>query len=192
MTFAYRAVALATLAMAALSGSAAFASGETYCKKYKEKYRCDRDSLEPSHHRPGHGNGNGNGNGHGHGRPKWCYREVTRCMTSCAPEVEQGNLAATRKVLAELAARPEFANAAKFRAEVARLDAISEPQAQLGEYFKLVGLADASDEEIMEFLGARSVNPKYVDHLKASVELGSVQAEIVVESLTTALRGNMR
>src|SRR5579859_6233922 len=51
----------------------------------------------------------------------------TRVGVACAPEVVQGNVAATDRTLKAVVATPEFATATDFKAEVNRIAALNDP-----------------------------------------------------------------
>lgn len=111
---------------------------------------------------------------------------------ACAPEVLQGNVAATDRTLAALVASPDFAAATAFKAQVQRIAAIKAPDARAAEYFKLIGVDASNKDAVVEFIGARDVNSAQVVELQRSTQLSDVQANKVASTLQTALRGSLQ
>lgn len=191
---------LAVSALALVFGgfaAEAFATdGTTVCRMVRQRYHCGYglSSVDTLDHRPGHPRPPGHGGGHpGHGHgPKWCYRWVERCRTSCAPEVETGNIAATTRILGELATKAEFKDAKVYKERVSKIATIEDVQVRFGEYLDLVGLKAATEEELLEFIGAREVDSTRVAIAMEQLQLTSEQGRVLVESLTTALKGNTR
>jgi hypothetical protein len=108
----------------------------------------------------------------------------------CAPEVAEGNLKATERVLTELTAKPELAGAAKFSEFVQKVKKLNQPKEKFVAYMKLVQLDQASVDQIANFLGARDLTP-YAAKLEIELGLSAAQSQMVVESLVKALRGNL-
>lgn len=110
---------------------------------------------------------------------------------NCAPEVVSGNLAATERVLSDLIARPEFASEEKFKSEVVRIAKINDDKRKVSEFFKMVDVS--TSEDIAHFIGAREEEySKYTDSLIDNTDLSKDNAERVVESLVTSLKGNLK
>lgn len=107
----------------------------------------------------------------------------------CAPEVVEGNLKATDRVLTELSQTPDFANAKKFKSEVVRIQKLS-PDDRVNEYLKEAGINPQSEDEIVRFIGERGPQEKNVAALKAHMGLSDQQAQVVIQRLTQALAGN--
>ena len=115
------------------------------------------------------------------------------CRGGCAPEIEQSNVGAVQKALTELSQTAAFATATEFKAEVAGLSAESDSGVKLGGYLQLVGLTDSpSNAKLANFLGARTADPTAVATLQTKLGLSADQATTVVNTVTTALKGNLQ
>ncbi len=110
---------------------------------------------------------------------------------SCAPEVLEGNVAATDRTLATLAASSQFASATTFKATVKRIAAVRSPDQRAAQYFKLIGVDASNKDQVVEFIGARDVKSSQVAELERATGLSSAQADKVASSLQTALRGQL-
>lgn len=112
-------------------------------------------------------------------------------LSSCAPEVVEGNVTATDRVLLDLARQDDFKDAAKFQNLVETIVATQDTKEKMALYFTLVDVKDTT--EIAYFLGARDNElAKYTQALEEKADLSSEQAQIVVNNLTTTLRGTLR
>jgi len=111
--------------------------------------------------------------------------------TTCAPEVVNGNVTATENTLAALSTSPEFAQADKFNSLVKTIESEKDVQKKVNAYFSLVGVE--TTEDMAYFVGARdSELTDYADTLAKNAELSAEQANIVVEKLSSSLRGGLR
>lgn len=122
----------------------------------------------------------------------WHHHDDVAVGVACAPEVLEGNVAATDRTLKTIAAQPDFAQAAQFKAEVARIAAIQAPDQRAAEYFKLVGVDGSDKNAVANFIGARDVNPQTLVELQRSTGLTDAQANKVASELQVALRGNLQ
>ena len=145
--------------------------------------------------RGGYGRGGYDRGGYdrGYGRGGWHRHDDSVAVgVACAPEVLQGNVAATDRTLATLAASPEFATATEFKAQIQRIAALKAADQRASEYFKLIGVDASNKEAVVEFIGARDVNSAQVVELQRSTQLSDAQANKVATTLQTALRGNLQ
>jgi hypothetical protein len=128
------------------------------------------------------------------GRTYQCgIRPVRVCDGGCAPEVQNGNIAAVQTTLNTLAQSPAFAAATQFKSQVAAIGAETDPQVQFGDYMNLVGMTnDPTTDDLMNFLGARAADPAAVASIQKNLNLSSDQATAVVNGVTTALKGNLQ
>ncbi|MBY0472471.1 hypothetical protein K2X30_15000 [bacterium] len=120
----------------------------------------------------------------------WCSGWTCGTPAGCSPEVVEGNVAATDRVLSDLASQPEFASASFFKSEIARMQALPVEQ-RVHQYFQFAGINPNNVEEIAQFVGMRIAAPKYVNALKANAGLADAQADRVVTDLSRALRGQL-
>lgn len=111
---------------------------------------------------------------------------------ACAPEVLEGNVAATDRTLATLAATPEFASATAFKAQLKKISAVKAPEARAAAYFKLIGVDSSNKDQVVEFVGAREVKASQLAELERATQLSGHQADQVASSLQKALRGNLQ
>lgn len=112
-------------------------------------------------------------------------------FSSCAPEVVEGNITATDRVLSEIVSKEEFKDAQTFQNLVQTIVATEDTKEKMGLYFTLVDVKDAT--EIAYFLGARDNElAKYTQALEAKADLSSEQADLVVRELAQTLRGSLR
>ena len=116
----------------------------------------------------------------------------TSVGVACAPEVVEGNIAATDRTLKTVIAEPAFANATEFKTEVNRIAAIPNTNDKLGEYFGMIGIDSNNKDAVAEFVGARDVNGRWTDALQHNVGLNADQASTVAAQLQTALRGGLQ
>jgi hypothetical protein len=119
------------------------------------------------------------GGGHHHG-------------SSCAPEVVEGNVAATQRVLSALAASPEFASASQFKTVVNEISAVRGDDARVARYFGLIGIDSHDSAAIADFVGAREVRGTWLMSLEKSTGVTSAQADLVASRLQKALRGDLQ
>jgi hypothetical protein len=110
---------------------------------------------------------------------------------SCAPEVVAGNVAATDRVLASLAASPSFQSATKFRGVVSTL-AREKTAVKVDRYFALIGVDARDSAAVAEFVGARDVRGSWLTSLEKSTGVSGAQAETVARELQKALRGSLQ
>lgn len=110
---------------------------------------------------------------------------------SCAPEVVQGNVAATDRVLSNLAASPEFASASQFKSVVASI-AREKTAVKVDRYFALIGVDARDSKAVADFIGARDVRGAWLTSLERSTGVSDAQAETVARELQSALRGSLR
>jgi hypothetical protein len=128
------------------------------------------------------------------GHPYQCgMRPVRVCDGGCAPEVQNGNIAAVQTTLNNLAQSPAFAGATQFQTQVAAIAAETDPQVQFGDYMNLVGMTnDPTTDDLMNFLGARIADPAAVASLQKNMGLSADQATAVVNGVTSALKGSLQ
>lgn len=168
-----RRVAFLVMGLALVSlnvAPSAEATGDRVCRVVKEKYRCKNPA----------------------GKWRTCHRKVRRCRTSCAPEVQEGNLDAVQRVLGEIARAPEFSDARRFREKLAELGMVQDPAVRFGEYLALIGLEESSEAELVELFERPDVDERYVVRLMAALDLTHGQARTVIDALTRALKGDLR
>lgn len=136
--------------------------------------------------RPGYGRG-------GYDRHRGGYgRDRVIVGASCAPEVLEGNVAATDRTLATLASSPEFTSATTFKTTVKEIAAIKSADQRAAAYFDLIGVDASNKDQVVEFIGARDVKGSQVAELEKSAGLSAAQAETVALKLQTALRGGLQ
>jgi len=111
---------------------------------------------------------------------------------ACAPEVLKGNVAATDRVLATLAHSPEFASATTFKSAVKEIAAVPAADQRAADYFALIGVDSSNKDQVVEFIGARQVESKYVTELQRQTGLNDAQAMKVATEVQNALRGDLR
>ncbi len=111
-------------------------------------------------------------------------------VIGCAPEVTDRNLNEVELKLSELSKDKEFANAGRFQTEVVKIQKL-EPKEKLSAYFNLVGVNEDDPEAIAYFVGARSFEP-YLSTIEDKLELSHEQSTKVAETLSTALKGNLK
>lgn len=106
---------------------------------------------------------------------------------ACAPEVQQGNIQATDRILKDLS-NGDLKNETTFRAVVSQISKL-QPQERMSAYLKLAGVN--SDNEIAEFVGSRdqSISPKYVQTLSNNTKLSSEQSQMVLQKISAGLLG---
>ncbi len=120
----------------------------------------------------------------------------------CAPEVKEGNLKATERVLSEL--RDKFNKDASgdqlalFNNKINFIAKLKMAEEKIKAYLSFVVDNVDDAEEVAYFVGARSYdeysdikNQKY-QKLYAKLGLSPVQAKEVVEALSTELKGNLK
>jgi len=109
--------------------------------------------------------------------------------SACAPEVANGNLAATERVLREVSARPEFQDAAALKQNIEKIASLESNQAKFEAYMELVSVDSSKVDDVVNFVGARDLNP-YAASVEQKLDLSKTQSQIVVDTLVTALKGN--
>lgn len=111
--------------------------------------------------------------------------------STCAPEVVDGNLSATERALVEIAQKEDFANAEQFQNIVDQIVKTHDIKEKMGLYFSLVDVKDTT--EIVHFIGARDHELEaYAQILEQKAELTSEQANLVVNTLVSTLKGGLR
>jgi len=109
---------------------------------------------------------------------------------SCAPEVVEGNIVATDRVLNDLTTSSSFTNAEVFKKEVSRIAGIKDNATKMDAYFKLLDIEGAT--EVVQFIGARDEEIKdYASSLEKTAALSSEQAMEVAEALKKSLKGSL-
>ncbi len=108
----------------------------------------------------------------------------------CAPEVAEGNLKEVEQKLFELTQDKEFADAERFQAEIVKIQKL-EPKEKLSAYFNLVGVDENDPEAVVNFIGARSFDP-YLGTIEDKLGLNREQSTKIAETLSTALKGNLK
>jgi hypothetical protein len=111
---------------------------------------------------------------------------------ACSPEVVQGNVAATDRVMSELIATPDFATAKTFKAEIAQVAKMKDSAERADAYMKLAGIDSAKKSAVADFVGSRNAKGAWITDLQRNSDLTSAQAEAVALKLQTALRGNLQ
>lgn len=111
---------------------------------------------------------------------------------SCAPEVVEGNVAATERTLRSLALSPEFADASTFRAVVSRVAHVRSAAAKVAQYFALIGIDSRNRAAVADFVGARAIRPEWLGALERTTDLNADQSAKVASELQQALRGNLQ
>lgn len=103
----------------------------------------------------------------------------------CAPEVQEGNLAATERVLNELA-HSELKNAPRFKAYIEKVSKL-EAKDKVAAYARFAGVN--SDADLVQLIGAREVDSRYVQTLSLNAQISEDQAKLVLLKLSSALLG---
>jgi hypothetical protein len=111
---------------------------------------------------------------------------------SCAPEIIQGNVAATDRILKDLSNSKNFANAGRFRAVVAQISKQKDARVRMSAYLALADVNAANPTEVAHFVGERSVPEAQLAALARSTNLDRTQAAVVIESLDRGLRGSLQ
>jgi hypothetical protein len=142
---------------------------------------CDPTPRDPARQYPGHDIPSG--------RTPRCEPQV---IASCAPEVVEGNVAATERTLKVIAATPEFASATQFKSTVAQIAAGKNQNAKVAQYFALIGVDAAKSADVAEFVGSREIKGQWLSSLERSTNLSSAQADTVARQLQTSLRGSVQ
>lgn len=180
-------LAATTLLALSISGMALAVDGNPIGEK---KSSISTDDKEAKYH-----------NGRRHPRYRYPQRPAPRryrdrddrvvIATTCAPEVLNGNIDATERVLSDLATSPDFASAQTFQGLVASIQAENDVQKKVDAYFDLVGVE--TTEDMAYFVGARDEELRdYAAVLAANADLSQAQAERVASKLATSLRGGLR
>ncbi len=140
--------------------------------------------------------GPGYGRGRWHRGDRWGHhrhgRSDVAVGVACAPEVLQGNVSAADRTLATLAKSSEFASAKTFQEAVKEIGAVPAANERAADYFALVGVDVTNKDAVVEFIGARSVESKYVVELQRQTGLNDAQATKVASELQNTLRGNLQ
>jgi hypothetical protein len=111
---------------------------------------------------------------------------------SCAPEVVDGNVAATQRVLASLASSPEFAKAQQFKSVVHEIATVRAGETRVARYFALIGIDSRDSAAVAEFVGAREVRGTWLASLEKSTGVTPAQADVIASKLQNALRGDLQ
>ena len=119
-------------------------------------------------------------------------RDTVVVGAACAPEVLEGNVKATDRTLADLAKSSQFAQAATFKSEVARIAKIQDAAEKSAAYFDLVGVDATDSKAVVEFIGAREVSNSQLAELQRNADLTAEQANTVASKLQTALKGGLQ
>jgi hypothetical protein len=163
-------------------------------------------------HRGGgfHGGGEHHGGGHWGGGGVWapypsypsyvhgCGWDGYYChdtyvgAVACAPEMVEGNVAATDRTLTKLAATSAFASAKTFKSELAQVAAMKDAGEKAQAYLQLAGIDSTDKAAIATFVGSRDAKGAWITDLQRNADLTTAQAETVAASLQTALRGNLQ
>lgn len=107
----------------------------------------------------------------------------------CAPEVAQSNLNKVETVLNETARRPDFADALLYKEAIAAIQKNPSIDDRIDGYMEIVGVDNM--DQVADLLGGEHT-AYYVEYARDSLELSREQAEVLVNSLTTALRGKLK
>lgn len=169
-----------------------------------------RDGPAGSAYRGGHGGYDGGGY---HGGGQWrggvwapvygggyydrcdfgyCGGDYVSGSVACSPEVVQGNVAATDRVMASIVASPAFATAKTFKSEIAQVAKIKDQAERADAYMQLAGIDSKNKAAVAAFVGSRDAKGAWVTDLQRNADLTSAQAEAVSLQLQTALRGNLQ
>jgi hypothetical protein len=109
--------------------------------------------------------------------------------SACAPEVAEGNLKATERVLKDVASRTEFDQATKFKATIAKIAALESNQKKFEAYMGLVAVNPTKIDDVANFVGARDLN-SYAAAIEKNLDLNKAESQVVADELVKALRGN--
>ena len=113
-------------------------------------------------------------------------------IASCAPEVVQGNVAATERTLTAVSATPAFASAVEFKSLIGSIAATKNQQAKVAKYFAMIGVDASKSADVADFVGAREIRAQWLSSLERSGHLTSSQADTVARQLQAALRGSLQ
>jgi hypothetical protein len=108
---------------------------------------------------------------------------------ACAPAVLENNLDRVQRVLTDIANRPEFRPAQRFQQMVKDYVSAKTPAEKIGILKKSAGIE--SDEDLIAFMGARSIEKKHVEALNSSLSLDSTQSTTILSEIAGALRGDL-
>ena len=133
-----------------------------------------RPPHRPPHHRPPH-----------HNPPRHNPPHYHR---GCSPELVQTNMNTVEKVLNETAARSDFASAVMFQDTIVDIQKNQDVNQRMEAYMGIVGI-DSLDK-VADLLGGENTGA-YIETAKINLELNDEQSEVVVDSLSKALRGNL-
>ena len=147
--------------------------------------------AQAQYYRPGYGRHGGYRDGYRDGRHHRGGDSVAVGI-ACAPEVLQGNVAATDRILTTLASSSDFKGATQFQTEVKRIAALPKADERAAEYFNLIGVDASNKDAVVEFVGARDVKQSQVVELVRATGLTDAQANKVAASLQTSLRGDLK
>lgn len=115
-----------------------------------------------------------------------------RGRVECAPEVVDGNVKATDRILANLAKSQDFAGAKTFKSQISKIAGLKKSGEKANQYLALAGIDARNSEEVVEFVGARSVKAQWLNSLEKNSGLSAKQAETVATQLQNALRGGLQ
>jgi hypothetical protein len=109
---------------------------------------------------------------------------------TCAPEVKEGNVKATDRVLSDLA-NSELKNATKFKSLITTISQKGSDE-RLSSYLGLAGVQ--TDDEIAAFVGSRDgkIDSKYIVELSKNAELTNEQSEMVLKKVSGSLLGERK
>jgi hypothetical protein len=110
----------------------------------------------------------------------------------CAPEVLTNNVEKTDEVLVDLANAPQFKSATEFRRTVAKIQAADSAGVKMTKYLALVGIDAKDSKAVVGFLGQRMISKSQVSLLMTNTGLNADQARVLIESLSTSLRGPLK
>lgn len=130
------------------------------------------------------------------GGPRWgpptTHRVCGQTPVNCAPEVVEGNTKATDRVLSNLVASPEFAEAKSFKVEVTRIAALKDSGLKAQNYLAILGIDPEDSAAVVEFIGARDARGAWLYELQRNSGLNAEQAQQVAQAVQNALRGGLQ
>lgn len=106
----------------------------------------------------------------------------------CAPEVQEGNIKATERVLNTFA-QGELKGDKEFTAIVQTISKLPTNQ-KIAAYFAAVGIK--SEQDAVEFVSSREANPKYVKSLASNTNISEEKASLVASAIARALLGEQQ
>ena len=112
--------------------------------------------------------------------------------TSCAPEVVEGNVAATERVLNKVANSAEFASPQNFKNKLQMISKLRGTDEKIAQYFSLIDIDSKDSQAVESFVGARAIENNWIISLERSAGLTPQQAETIARELQIALRGDLQ